>query len=217
MGRVVRGHGHVVPAVIMDARVEADAILARAWREVEVARAELADVRAEAVRAGHDEGRAAAAADLAALLGAGRAEVEAMLARAQPQALAIATKMAEKIVGRAVALAPAVMAEIAAEALAACRARGGVVLVRVHPDDLAAVEAQRPALAARLGEATLELVADEGVGRHGCVVETPVGRVAARLATQLAALRGALAPDAPDAPDAVAPGANAGRPEVPRG
>jgi len=55
-----------------------------------------------------------------------------------------------------------------------------------------AVEARRAALEAGAPAATLELVADEAVGRHGCVIETPQGRVDARLETQLAALERAL-------------------------
>jgi flagellar assembly protein FliH len=189
MGHVVKGPGRVVPAVVMDAREEAAAL-------VHAAREEAATARAKAVREGQDEGRARAAAELAGLLAAGRAEADAMLARVEPAALAIATKMAEKIVGRAVELEPSTMTAIAIEAVAACRARGGVVLLRVHPDDLAAVAAGRATLDERLGGGgTLELVADETVGRHGCVVDTPVGRVDARLETQLAALRGALSPD----------------------
>jgi flagellar biosynthesis/type III secretory pathway protein FliH len=35
-------------------------------------------------------------------------------------------------------------------------------------------------------------MADEAVGRYGCVIETPHGRVDARLETQLAALERAL-------------------------
>jgi type III secretion protein L len=187
MGRVVKGHGHVVPAVVMDARAEAEAI-------VREARARAAATLEEARREGFEEGRAAGAAALVDLLAAGRAEVEAMLARVEPAALDIAARMAEKIVGRAVELDPTIMAAIAAEAVAACRTRDGVVRLRVHPDDLAAVMPARAGLAERLGgDATLELVADEGVERHGCVVDTSVGRVDARLATQLAALRRSLA------------------------
>jgi flagellar assembly protein FliH/type III secretion protein L len=165
MGRVVKGTGHVIPAAVLDAR-------------------------AEAQRRGLEEGRAEAAA----LLVAARAEAERLLAAARPAALAIAAKMAEKIVGRAVALDAGVMAEIAAEALAACRTRAGSsVRLRVHPDDLAAVEGRQAALLARLADgAALEVVGDEAVGRAGCVVETPVGRVDARLETQLAALERAL-------------------------
>jgi flagellar assembly protein FliH len=190
MGRVVKGHGHVVPAAVMDARLEADAILSDA-------RARAAAALEAARRQGREEGRAEAAAQLAALLAAGRAEADAMLARVEPAALAIATRMAELIVGRAVALDPTVMAAIAGEAVAACRTRTGTVQLRVHPDDLAAIEPARAALLARLGDdASLELVADPAVERHGCVVDTPVGRVDAQLATQLAALGRALAEDA---------------------
>jgi flagellar biosynthesis/type III secretory pathway protein FliH len=97
--------------------------------------------------------------------------------------------MAEKIVGRAVALDATVMGEIAAEAVAACRTRGGAVVLRVHPDDLGGVEARRARIAERLGDAAaLRIVADESVSRHGCVVDTAVGRVDARLETLLATL-----------------------------
>jgi flagellar biosynthesis/type III secretory pathway protein FliH len=187
MGHVVKGRGHVVRAAVMDARAEAAAILA-------AARAEAAATHEEARRRGLDEGRAEAAAALVGLLHAGRAEADAMLARVEPAAVAIAARMAEKIVGRAVELDATTMADIAAEAVAACRTREGRVQLRVNPVDLPAVEPARDALAARLGgEATLELVADESVERAGCVVDTPVGRVDARLATQLAALQRALA------------------------
>jgi flagellar biosynthesis/type III secretory pathway protein FliH len=193
MGRVVKSHGHVVPAAVMDARAEAEAI-------VRDARARAEAILEEARRRGLEEGRALAAAELAGVLAAGRAEADAMLARVEPAALAIAGRMAEKIIGRAVELDPTFMAAIAAEAVSACRTREGLVQLRVHPDDLAAVEPARAALADRLGrEATLELVVDEAVERYGCIVDTPVGRVDARLETQLAALRRALAEDAPHA------------------
>jgi flagellar biosynthesis/type III secretory pathway protein FliH len=85
------------------------------------------------------------------------------------------------------------MAEIAGAALEACRPGGDWIRLRVHPDDEAPVTARRDALAARApGAAALDIVADETVGRHGCVVETAVGRVDARLETQLAALERAL-------------------------
>ncbi len=163
----------------MDARAQAAEIVASAVAERERARAE-----------GFDAGRAEAAASLVGLLAAARAEAEnAALARVEPAVFAIAARMAEKIVGRAVALDPTIMASIAAEAVAACRTRGGVAQLRVHPDDLAAVAEARAALAeARGGEDALEIVADESVGRHGCVVDTAVGRVDARLTTQLEAL-----------------------------
>lgn len=138
-------------------------------------------------------GREEALAEVTRLLVAARADAEAVRAEARDAAAVLARRMAEKIVGHAVEVAPALMGDIAAQALAASRARAGSVALRVHPEDLPAVEAAR----ARWGSGALvvRLVADAGVGRHGCVVETPVGRVDARLASQLDALERALRRD----------------------
>ena len=177
MGRILKDAGRVVPGVLLDARAEAEALRAAARRE------------------GHAEGRAEAAAEVVATLASARAEAARMLAAARPAALVLAGKMAERIVGRAVALDPAVLEEIAGEALAAARARlGDSVRLRVHPAALPALEPRWARLAARLSEGvTLALEADGAVDRCGCVVETPVGRVDARLDAQIAALERALA------------------------
>lgn len=192
MGRVVKSFGHVVPKPVLDAHAEAAALLARAQSEADALRADASAVREAARREGFETGRADAVAEAAVALAAARAEAARLVAAAGPTAIALAAKMAEKIVGRAVALAPETMAEIAGQALAACRPGPGAVRVRIHPGDLPAVEARRAALEAGAPAAVLELVADEAVGRHGCVIETPQGRVDARLETQLAALERAL-------------------------
>jgi type III secretion protein L len=114
-------------------------------------------------------------------------------AAAKDVALILACKMAEKIIGRAVELEPSVMGEIVGQALAASQARGGGVVLRVHSEDLAAVEQSRPGWSQRIAAvANVRVVADDAVGRHGCVVETAVGRLDARLQTQLDALERAL-------------------------
>jgi flagellar biosynthesis/type III secretory pathway protein FliH len=193
VGRIIKGFGHVVPKAVLDARGEAAALLARARAEAETMRAEVSAAREAARREGLEAGRAEGVAEAAVTLAAARTEAARLTEGAAPVAITLATKMAEKIVGRAVALSPETMADIAGEALAACRPGAGTVRVRVHPDDLPAVEARREALATRAPAAALELVADETVGRSGCVIETPQGRVDARLETQLAALERALA------------------------
>ena len=192
MGRIVKSFGHVVPKPLLDARAEAAALLARAQIDADTLRAEASAVRAAARREGFETGRADGVAEAAVALAAAHAESARLVAAAGPTAIALAAKMAEKIVGRAVELAPETMAEIASEALAACRPGATTVRLRIHPDDLPAVEARRAALAARAPAAAVELVADVAVGRHGCVIETPQGRIDARLETQLAALERAL-------------------------
>jgi flagellar biosynthesis/type III secretory pathway protein FliH len=199
MGRIVGGgeaRGRVVPTAVLDARDEAATLRTAARADADALRARADEERAEAVKQGREEGRAAGAAEIAALLVGARVQAEQLREAATPAAIAIARKMAEQIVGRAVALAPEMMADIAGAALEACRPRGDWVRVRVHPDDAAAVIARKQALAARAPTAAaLDVVTDEAVGRFGCVIETAVGRVDARLETQLAALERALTQD----------------------
>jgi flagellar biosynthesis/type III secretory pathway protein FliH len=193
MGRIVSGTGRVVPAAGLDARDGAAALLAAARAEADEIRARAAADREEAVRQAHAEGRAEAAAEMAALVADARAHADRLRHEATPAAIALATKMAEQIIGRAVSVAPEVMADIVGAALDACRPRGDWVRVRVHPDDAAAVLARRDTLAGRAPPAAaIEIVGDESVGRHGCIIETAVGRVDARLGTQLDALERAL-------------------------
>ena len=197
MGRIVGGTGRVEPKEMLDVRAQAAARLAGARTMAAVIEARAEEVREEAIREGYkqgrEQGRAEAAAELTALLAEARVQAARAREASAPTAVTLALKMAEQIVGRAVTLAPELMAEIVGAALDACRPRGDWVRVRVHPDDTAAVTARRDALAARApAGAALEIVSDETVGRHGCVIETALGRVDARLEAPLAALERAL-------------------------
>jgi flagellar assembly protein FliH len=189
MGRLVKeagGRGRLIPAAVLSARDQAARLLA----EAEAARD---GAERRGFEAGYAAGREAGLAEVTATLVQAQAHAEALRARAAEPAALLARRMAEKIVGRALELDPALIAEIAAQALAASRSRAGAVVLRVHPDDLPAVEEARPRFADRLGAALqLRVVADASVGRAGCVVETPVGRLDARLASQLDALEGAV-------------------------
>jgi flagellar biosynthesis/type III secretory pathway protein FliH len=131
-------------------------------------------------------------AEATRVLVAARAAAKAELVAAREAAPVLARKMAEKIIGRAVELDTAVMGDIAAKAVAAAQVRPGAIVLRVHPDDRAAIEQTRPRWMASLLAADVNIVADEAVGRYGCIVDTAAGRVDARLETQLSALELAL-------------------------
>ena len=163
------------------------------------ARDEAAALFDAARREGFAAGQAEGIAQAAAVLNAARAEAQRALDAVTPAAIALARKMAARIVGRAVELDAGAVADIAAEALAACRPDVGAVRLRVHPDDLPALEARRERLAAGQPGAAIELVADAAVGRAGCVIDTPRGRIDARLDTQLAALERAARGEDADA------------------
>ena len=186
MGRLQKGLGRVVPAAVLSAQAEAAQVRARTEGDA-------AALRAEAERAGFEAGKQAGLAQVSTLLLAARAQAERDLASAKDAAIVLARRMAERIVGRAVELSPELMGEIVAEALAASRARKGTIVLRAHPDDLAAVENERPRWLARVAAGVdVRVVADPAVGRQGCVVETAIGRLDARLNTQLDALERAL-------------------------
>ncbi|MFL5306795.1 MAG: FliH/SctL family protein [Polyangia bacterium] len=172
--------------------IKASAVPAPAAPRAEDAAALFDGARREGFAAGHAEGTAEAALQAAVILAEARAEAARALAAVTPTAIALAARMAERIVGRAVTLDEGVLAEIAAEALATCRTDVGSLRVRVHPDQLSALEQRREWLAARAPGVAIDLVADDGVSLHGCVIDTPRGRVDARLETQLAALERAL-------------------------
>jgi flagellar biosynthesis/type III secretory pathway protein FliH len=199
VGRLLKNPGRVVPAEISAARAEAAAILAAARARAEALIQEAEVARAQAHRQGYEDGRAAAASELTETVAAAALERQQARARLEPallpMAARLATRMAQRIVGRAVELAPVVLEEIAGRALAASRARGGTIRLYLHPEDRAAIDSDpvRARLLARLAEgAALELLSDERVGRHGCVVETATVRIDARLEPQLAALQRAL-------------------------
>lgn len=192
-----KGMGRVIPALVMSAEEEAARIRAQVAQEVAEARAGLASVQAEAERAGRQEGfeagRQEGLAQVAATLAAAQAAATLRLESAKDAALMLARRMAEKIVGRAIDLDPSILGSIVAQALAASRGRSGTLVVRVNPDDLPKIQAQRADWLARVETlADVRVIGDVEVDRHGCIVETPVGRLDARLDTQLDALERAL-------------------------
>jgi type III secretion protein L len=197
MGRIVKassqdtaGAGRVLAGVVVTAKEQAARLVRQA--EADSAAVQI-EAEARGFAAGLAAGRAAAAAEMTATVVAAQAYAEAVRARAAEPAALLARRMAEKVVGRSLDLDPALMGDIVSQAVAASRARAGTVVVRVHPEDLAAVERERPRWAERLAAAVaLKVLPDPAVGRAGCVVETPVGRVDARLDSQLEALERAL-------------------------
>jgi len=167
--------GRRVPREVMDARAEAERILA-------AAREGAAKVAAQAAGEAREQETARLAAQFLALKKADEDRAERDLARA----IDIATVLAERLVGEGLRIEPQRIAELAASALAETR---GARQVRIdaHPDDVTAL---REALAA-VGHAA-EVGADASLGRGSLVVHTDLGTIDARLRPQIARLAAAL-------------------------
>ena len=111
---------------------------------------------------------------------------------AEAQLTTLAVRIAERILRRQLDLEPERVADIARGALEEARGRGDLVM-RVHSDDVSVLERERPSLLARLSvSAQLLIRADDTVDRGGCVIESDLGTVDARLDVQLAAIERAL-------------------------
>jgi type III secretion protein L len=177
--------GRVVPSAVYEAHEEARGI-------VEAAQAEARRIVEEARREGFAAGREEGLASLTELVLAARVEATRRAAETEPELRRLAVRIAEKILGEALRLDPEQVVSIVRGALAAARGRRELS-IRVHPDDLEAVTRARPRLAEALSrQAEVALRADASVPRGGCLVDSEVGTIDARLDVQLAAIERAL-------------------------
>jgi type III secretion system HrpE/YscL family protein len=198
LSKVIKGGAShptkIVEAPVYDARLEAEQLIADARAQAERTLAE-AEQEAERLRAkAAAEGRERGLGAVTELLAGARASAARARAGAERELRALAVRIAEKILGRELALRPEAVLDVVAEALA-LTGDPRELIVRVSPDDLAALERGKPRLLERCRSATLSFRADETVARGGCVVETELGVVDARLSTQLEAIERALRGD----------------------
>jgi flagellar assembly protein FliH len=105
-----------------------------------------------------------------------------LTARAEQDLVRLALEIAKKIVQREVKVDHEVALTLARVALGRLHNRAGAV-VRLHPDDYAYIAAHRERLS---GEASVEIVEDRSVGVGGCVIQSEMGEIDARIEQQFA-------------------------------
>jgi flagellar assembly protein FliH len=184
MARVIRAQRtgpSVLCAEVYDARREAVQIL-------DTARAQAETLRATALAAGHAAGHATAAMqlfDVAKL----RHET---LRSAEQQALQAVLLVAAELVGKTLSADPAQIAALLAPHLARIRRAQSIVL-KVHPADADWLQRHAAELSERADlEGQLELRPDASIARGGCLIESTLGEVDARIETRLSELARAL-------------------------
>lgn len=118
-------------------------------------------------------------------------QIEARLAAAQEDMLALCFEAVCRILGERAATPEAVQAHLE-HAVGGLRSRR-LVAVHLHPDDLAALQrAQGDAPSARWGSEDVQWIASPDIALGGCVLQSPEGGLDARFETQLHALRDLL-------------------------
>ncbi len=171
---------------------------------VAAARAEADAIRAQAGRAGYEEGYRdgldAARADLADAthaLQAAAAEIAELRAAAadavEREAISLALAVADKVVAGALEAKPALVIDVLAGALRGVTDREHVTVL-VNPEDLETVRAALGDVGEALGGfGHLDVQAERRVGRGGAIVRTETGEIDATVATKLERVREAFA------------------------
>jgi type III secretion system HrpE/YscL family protein len=185
----------IVEAPVYDAKMEAEQLLADARGEAERI---LAEARQEAERLRHQaqtEGRERGLMAVTELLVGARAAAARARDAAESELRVLAVKIAEKILGRELSQRAEAVNDVVGKALAHAGDPRDV-LVRVNPADLEAIERGKTRLVEKVRSArAVTFRGDETVSRGGCIVETELGVVDARLSTQLEAIERALRGD----------------------
>ncbi len=197
--RLLRGAAgetaRIVPGARFEAFADAQSIRSIAQAEADAllrhARAAAERLRAEAQAEGKERGLAA----VTELLVGARASAARARREATVELRALAVQIAAKLLGRTLALDPAAVVDVTAQALAHA-GEPKALRIRCNLEDLALLESGRPRLVERCRSAgVLRIEADDHVPRGGCILDSELGQVDARLDVQLEAIERALRGD----------------------
>jgi flagellar assembly protein FliH len=116
--------------------------------------------------------------------------IDARVAAVEDELAATCFEVVSRILGEVAPRPEAVQAQVAR---ATARLRGRQAnAIRLHPDDLAALQ-KTGAIPSDAAQSAVRWIADPGIGLGGCLIESADGGLDARIETQLAILREALA------------------------
>lgn len=134
------------------------------------------------------------------------AELRQLEQNAAASVARVAIALARQVVRSELTTHPALVAQVAQEAVATVMHGARQITVKLNPDDHALVA---QGCAEVLTASGARLLAEAGVARGGCLVDTEAGGVDARIATRWAAVMQTMGSTAPWQSDDDAPGADA--------
>src|SRR5687767_13298702 len=181
----------IVKRQYLDAKAEANRIIAEAEAEAEALLQSAETYAREARDAAYQQGREEALLELTQNLIATRETRDRALAGVEKDILRLAVKIAEKIIGRELQHDRQTIVDLVTQALHHAR-RSEMVTVRVNPLDLPGINEQRKRLNPGGRVRYLDFVADPGVAPGGCRIVTDTGAIDADLDTQLRVVERAL-------------------------
>lgn len=181
----------VIKNQIVSARTEAVKILREAEEKAEEIR-RTAEIEAENLKVeAYREGEENALNEFQQNLLESREIRERVWRETEKDLLRLAVRLAEKIVGREIKEDNKTIVDIVSTALQNARQQEGLT-VRVNPSDLPKVESEKEKFSSGGRIKFVDFIADPRVSTGGCLIESEVGTIDARLETQLRVLERAL-------------------------
>jgi len=138
-----------------------------------------------------EEGRAEGLAEWNRILAAASQRAEQLTKSWEETMLRLSVRVAEKIIGQQLKLHPETIVEIVRQVLKDTRP-GKRLTIQVNPSEAEQVRERAAALQGAGARSEIEVVASASVPVGGCVVESELGIIDARLETQLKCLEDAL-------------------------
>lgn len=188
--------GPILDCELLEAMEEAKEILSRAKEEGARIRQRAKDLLATVVvekdeekKRGFGEGYEEGLAQVTEKIAGAEAHHARLLAEAEGEVVRMILESVEKILGRE--LKKGAVVDVVRQAIA--KAVGEKIVVKVHPGDFLTVQEGMKGL--KEGGDRLQSVVlkeDERISPGGCLVETELGQVDARLEVQMAAIRRAF-------------------------
>lgn len=190
--------GGVLNKKVLESKDKATLIVEEAVREAERIRSEartiLSQVTAEMEKAkkdGYEKGREAGLSSVTEMTTALEAVREKFYAKAEPEIIKLVLIIAEKVIGKMVREHNPAIQSIVHQAVES--SLGERISVRLNPEDYKIIMSEEFEFRDVFDKTKrIAFKEDETIKKGGCVVETEVGTIDARLETQLKAIKKAL-------------------------
>lgn len=170
---------------VYEASQQAKQIIDDALKEAE-------QIREIEKKKGFDAGYEQGLRQVAEVLVRFKQEKERVLSEIEPQVVMLVRKIAEKIIGKELELNNETIVNIVKQALQPVKQQKEII-IRVNPQDVEILEKNKAGIIDVLARTNdISIKPDDSVVSGGCIVETEIGTIDARLDTQLRVLEQVL-------------------------
>jgi type III secretion system HrpE/YscL family protein len=182
----------IIEREVVGATKEAARILAEAEEQAAQILEDAKEQAAETHQRGYEEGRQQAYAEFTGALMQRLQRLDHIEAQLEPHYVRLVCSIVERVLGHEFDRVPESIVAIVRNALADARQQREII-VRVNPQDVEALQKNKPRLLEVLARAqSIDIREDASVTRGGCIVVTELGTIDASFERQMDALQSAI-------------------------